>query len=341
VTERGCYATGAQTNGEIWSPPGQLAERLGNKTQEHCTVYNMMRLAEYLYRWTGDAAYADYWERNLWNGVLAQQNPETGMIAYFLPLNAGAVKIWGTPTEDFWCCHGSLVQAHTIYTNNIFYTDADGLVLSQYIPGEMDWGWEGSEVHVRLESDRQLHETHRPRADAYRVHVRADQPGEFALKLRIPWWVDGKAELTVNGEKVESTDPGGFASLRRRWADDVVEVRLPRRLTAEELPGEPETVAFMDGPVVLAGLNPGGEALARTLYPVEKTFRRPHNYVVDGPTLTGDAGKPAALLVPDNEREWIFWQGSYRTVGQPNNMRFVPLHEIRDEVYTVYFPVKK
>ena len=59
------------------------------RTQEHCTVYNMMRLAEYLLRWTGDPAYADYWERNLWNGVLAQQHPDTGMIAYFLPLQPG------------------------------------------------------------------------------------------------------------------------------------------------------------------------------------------------------------------------------------------------------------
>ena len=125
VTERGYYVTGGQTNGEIWSPPGELSSRLGFRTQEHCTVYNMMRLADYLLRWTDDPRYADYWERNLWNGILAQQHPDTGMIAYFLPFYAGAEKVWGTPTEDFWCCHGTLVQAHTIYTNHIWY-DACG-----------------------------------------------------------------------------------------------------------------------------------------------------------------------------------------------------------------------
>ena len=102
VTEHG------QTNGEVWSPPNALSSRLGFHTQEHCTVYNMMRLADTLLRWSDDPHYADYWERNLWNGILAQQHPETGMIAYFLPLYAGAEKVWGTPTEDFWCCHGSL-----------------------------------------------------------------------------------------------------------------------------------------------------------------------------------------------------------------------------------------
>ncbi|HEY3342676.1 MAG TPA: beta-L-arabinofuranosidase domain-containing protein, partial [Anaerolineae bacterium] len=78
VQERGAYCTGGQTCGEIWTPPGELAARLGDKNQEHCTVYNMMRLAQYLLTWTGDVAYADYWERNLYNGILAQQHPQTG-----------------------------------------------------------------------------------------------------------------------------------------------------------------------------------------------------------------------------------------------------------------------
>ena len=92
VTDRGYFATGDQTAGEIWTPPNQLAARLADKNQEHCTVYNMIRLADYLFRWSGDIAYADYIERNLHNGILAQQNPETGMISYFLPLELGALR---------------------------------------------------------------------------------------------------------------------------------------------------------------------------------------------------------------------------------------------------------
>jgi hypothetical protein len=90
VTDREAFCTGGGTDGEIWTPPGELAARLSSKNQEHCTVYNLMRLAEYLYRWTGDPTYADYWERNLYNGILAQQHPATGMVAYFLPLKAGS-----------------------------------------------------------------------------------------------------------------------------------------------------------------------------------------------------------------------------------------------------------
>ena len=135
VEERGMYATGGQTSGEVWSPMGQLRARLGDKNQEHCVVYNMMRLAEYLFHWTGDAKYADYWERNLYNGIFAQgfwkderefqigghpfpednTEEEVTTVAYYLPLMQGAHKHWGSRTEDFWCCHCSLVQANAIH----------------------------------------------------------------------------------------------------------------------------------------------------------------------------------------------------------------------------------
>ena len=53
----------------------------------------------------------------------------------------------------------------------------------------------------------------------------------------------------------------------------------------------------------------------------------------------GDPAQPETLLAPDNEREWVFWQGGYRTRGQARNFRLIPLHEVREQRYTVYFPV--
>ncbi|HBF99982.1 MAG TPA: hypothetical protein DDW87_00200, partial [Firmicutes bacterium] len=139
VTKRGFFCTGGQTSGEVWTPPYAFADRLGDKTQEHCTVYNMMRLAEFLLRWTGELEYADYLERNLYNGILAQQHPETGMVAYFLPLESVGKKIWGTPTEHFWCCHGTLLQAQMSYANIVFYEHDDGLFINQHIPARLSW----------------------------------------------------------------------------------------------------------------------------------------------------------------------------------------------------------
>ena len=29
--------------------------------------------------------------------------------------------VWGTPTDNFWCCHGTLIQAQSQYLNHIVY----------------------------------------------------------------------------------------------------------------------------------------------------------------------------------------------------------------------------
>jgi uncharacterized protein len=326
VIDRGYFATGGQTNGEIWTPPFEFASRLGDKTQEHCTVYNMMRLADYLYRWTGDIGYADYIERNLYNGIMAQQNPETGMIAYFLALEPGARKLWGSETNDFWCCHGSLVQAPTFHTAYVYYENAAGLVVNQYIPTQLAWTRDSVPVSVRQTLDTQAALpgpmtpdglVHRPEHWAIELSVSAEQPVAFALKLRLPWWLADTARIWVNGEAVDvSGGPSSYETLERTWQDDTVRIELPKALTTSPLPDEPERVAFMDGPVVLAGL------------------------CDEERVLVGDPDDPTTILAPHNEREWVVWNHGYRAINQERSLEFKPLHEVVDERYTVYFPVK-
>ncbi|HOK54550.1 MAG TPA: glycoside hydrolase family 127 protein, partial [Armatimonadota bacterium] len=297
---------------------GELSARLGEKTQEHCTVYHMIRLADYLQRWTGDVACADYIERNTYNGILAQQHPETGMVTYFLPLHGGAQKKWGTPTEDFWCCHGTLVQAHVLHNAYVYYEDAEGLVVAQFIPTEAAWKWNGVPVKVLQTIDMQKEQTRRPKNNAFNLTVQAEQPVDFTLKIRLPWWLKGEATITVNGEKqkIESKQ-SSYVSIKRTWKDDKVHVVLPKGLVAEPLPDLPDTVAFVDGPVVLAGL------------------------CDEERTLIGDKSDPETILTPDCERLWGAWQPGYRTINQDRGIRFVPLYSVRDEKYSVYFPVRR
>jgi uncharacterized protein len=317
VTERGYYCSGGQTEGEIWTPPFELAARLGDKNQEHCVVYNMMRLAEYLLRWTGDVAYADYWERNLYNGILAQQHPQTGMITYFLPFEPGAKKTWGTPTEDFWCCHGSLVQAHPMHGSTAYYEDDEGLVACQYIPTTLAWKHGGTAIQIKQEWNAQRGAKHRPTSLAIDMTIDCERPVEFTLKLRLPSWLAGTATLAIN-KRMETIDRANrtLHSIKRRWSHDRLHLELPRSLWTDALPDEQDTVAFMDGPVVLAGLCDGE--------------RRLH----------GDVAHPESLLKPDNEREWGTWLHGYRAAGQERGLRFVPLYEVVDQRYSVYFPVK-
>jgi DUF1680 family protein len=330
VTDRGYFCTGGNNNEECWTPPFAFSARLGPKNQEHCTVYNMMRLADYLFRWTGDVAYADYIERNLYNGILAQQHPRTGMVTYFLPLHAGARKTWGSPTQDFWCCHGTLVQAHTVHNAYVYYEDEHGLTVSQYIPTDGEWTHDGVTVHIAqrfdsettdIQDNRQAHDgpPHRPNRWVIDLAVTCARPVEFTLRLRLPWWLAGQAQIGVNGtpEPVPG-GPSSFHSIRRVWHTDTVRLVFPKALTTSPIPDAPDMVAFMDGPVVLAGLSD----VERVLY--------------------GDVAHPDSLLTPDDEGGRAqAWKPGYRTRGLDRGFRFVPLYEVTDEAYTVYFPVRE
>jgi DUF1680 family protein len=336
VVERGYYATGGQTSGEYWTPPRQLSARLGDKNQEHCSVYNMMRVADYLLRWTGEASYADYWERNLYNGTLAQQNAVTGMVAYFLPMRSGSSKQWGTPTDNFWCCHGTLVQAQSHYLNHVVFGADDGdLVISQYIPSELEFDHQGARVKVALSAADDAPQPGQG-GRQYDLRVVCDPQREFAIKFRLPWWIKGAATLTVNGEeRTVASSPSTYAIVGRMWADETVHLSLPQELTAEPLPDRPNTVAFMEGPVVLAGvLGEGSAHSGKGWSPqlgVETLSELP---------LYGRPEDPAGMLVPDSDREFARWRIGYRTTGQDRNFRLIPLYEIRDEAYAIYFPIE-
>lgn len=340
VTDRGQFATGGQTSGEVWTPKNRQANRLGDQTQEHCVVYNMIRLADYLFRWTGEREYADYIERNIWNGLFAQGHWESraldqcaepyeadrGLIAYYLPLQAGAHKNWGSETEHCWCCHCTLMQAHSRLREWVFYQQEDRLRIAQYQPCRAALRVGGVDVTVeQTETDlggscNQVNETalkgeERPMCWSFDYTVTADQPVELTLEFRLPWWLAEEPVCWKNGKEVSLTSADGWASLRVA-AGDQIRLRLPKKLHCWPLPDEPDTVAFLDGPVVLAGL------------------------VGEERMLFGNPEHPEEFLKPANERVWSLWTQSYRTFNQPSGFYFKPLYQIGKETYTVYFPVR-
>jgi len=324
VHNRESYCTGGQNAGEFWIPPGQLSHFMCGTNQEHCTVYNMIRTADYLFRWTGNIEYADYIERNIYNGILAQQHPNTGMVAYFLPMASGYKKGgergWGSPTMDFWCCHGSLVQAQTRYLEYIYFENNDGLVVSQYIPSALKW--KKNDIQVNLQQDfksSQFSKDYAINRWSMDFKVDTEKPVQFALQFRLPWWLKEKAIIKVNGKAEPVNIINGIYTINRTWNKDEITVEFPAKLYAESLPGTKNKVAFMEGPIVLAGIT-------------DKEL-----------TLKGDISKPESLFTPEYEQEYklVRWkQSHYKTANQQANIRFVPLYEIADENYAIYFQVE-
>ncbi len=320
VEKRGMFATTGNNAGEFWIPSQQFGRFIGNRTQEHCTVYNMIRVAQFLLRWSGDARYAAYIERALYNGVLAQQNPHTGMIAYFLPLQPGAKKIWGSETHDFWCCHGTLVQAQAMYEELIYQRSADGVAITQFIPSRFAFGADGNQIRITQRNDDRaaLANFSTPSADrthfAITLTIAADQSSRWILRIRQPAWATETATVLIDGTSLPLTpSKNGFLEIDRTWsATTTLSVSFPKRLTREPLPGDPQRFALLDGPIVLAAL------------------------ATDEPTLA-----PDSTITPRYEHQYIEardWQTSHFSLRtRQGSFTLKPLYEIADETYCVYF----
>ncbi|MDR1532243.1 MAG: glycoside hydrolase family 127 protein [Clostridiales bacterium] len=342
VTKRGMYATGGQTSGEVWTPLMRQSARLGDQNQEHCVVYNMIRLADYLFKFTKEAQYGDYIERNIVNGVFAQgfYTPrmletrgesvyaETGIVSYYLPLTAGSHKVFSGKTEDFWCCHCTVVQANARLWEYIYYLEKDRLIISQYLPSTLKTELNGASVEISLTAEDPKEDClgvdisasgaqEKPKRDTYTIKLKTSKQADFAVSLRVPWWITGKALCYIDGKEQDTEAENGYFTLRRRWDENQIKVVFPRGLHTWSLADAPDTVAFLDGPAVLAGI------------------------VAEERTLRGDKNAPESMLAPSNERVWGNWTKQYKTINQPNGFYFKPLNEIGEETYTVYFPVEK
>lgn len=340
VTDRGAFVTGGQTQGEIWTPKMKLKARLGDKNQEHCTVYNMIRLAEFLFRQTKDPAYMHYIEYNVQNGIFAQTyGPGDGLLTYFLPMKAGSKKDWAGRRDTFFCCHGTMVQANAAWNRRIYYQDAEKIYVTSYVNSEASFEMNGMPVRLLQRQDmlngsmmtcseNNTKQTvndiasayaNRPDFRKYDFVVKTEKEVSFTLLFRIPDWIKAEATVYVNDEVVEKTSATDkFVSIERAWKDgDKVVLTFPIGLTFVTLPDDETMGAFRYGPDVLAGVT-------------EKER-----------ILKLESERPEDELSADTERQWGDFRTFYRTENQDPGISFVKLNEIGKESYQIYFKVKK
>jgi DUF1680 family protein len=251
VTKERSYVTGGDSDGEHFSPKAHLSQYLSPTTTETCNSYNMLKLTRHLFCWTADEGCADYYERTLYNHILASQNPETGMMVYYLALKTGWSKGektpfgFCTPTDSFWCCTGTGVENHAKYGGSIYFHDGGrGLYVNLFIPSTLDWAERGVVL---------TQETGFPTEPKTRLTFTCKRPVRLALCIRHPFWAAAGFEVRVNGkaQKIQG-GPASYAVINRTWhTGDVVEVALPMTVRTEGFKDDPRRVALMYGPLVL------------------------------------------------------------------------------------------
>jgi DUF1680 family protein len=332
VVNQRSFATGGHGDGEHFFPKLTFVEHLPSaKTMETCCTHNMLRLTRSLYSQDPRAGYFDYFERALYNGILASQDPETGMNTYFQATRPGYVRLYHTPFDSFWCCTGSGIENHARYGESIYAYDGESLTVNLFIPSTLDWRERGLTVTQSGNfPDNNL------------VVLRFDGKRRSKLRLRIrhPAWCSGMTTVWNDEGAVRSEKPGTYLELHGNHIlpGDTLRIHLPMSVRMEPLPNAPDHGALLYGPIVLAarlgreGLAPGSQLIvneresgnmlnaevqiphwSRPLAELAANTTRvnPHDLVF---RVTGFEGGASAELIPwfrlTHERYNLYWRSA-------------------------------
>lgn len=321
------YVIGGHSDDELFFPVNRFAEHLSTVTAETCNTYNMLKLTRHLFGWEPSAQAMDFYERGLFNHILASQDTQTGMMLYFASLKPGHVKIYNTPEDSFWCCTGTGMENHVKYGDSIYFHDGDSLYINLFIASELNWAEKG----LLLRQDTQF-----PQQDSSRLTLRCQKPVRLALKIRYPAWADG-ISIVVNGQSaVVKESAGSYVTLEREWQDgDQIEIRLPMRLHVESLPGQPDTIAFLYGPIVLAGAL-GVENLPELYLSDSNTRATGVNSwpTPSVPVLTGTTADILNRIKPVEGKPLTF---RAEVAGSSASVELIPFYQLHHQRYTVYW----
>ena len=263
VISRYAYSIGGVGTGERFQQPYQQAANInGTENCETCAAYNMLKLTRDLYQYDPEnAAYMDYYERTLYNQILASQSPVVtnsrhNGTTYMLPIGPGSTRSYGSDYNSFTCCHGTGMENHVKYQEAAYYYAGNTMYVNLYLPSSVTWEAKGIRV---------TQETQFP-SDNTKLTVSALEGAAaeaFTMKLRVPYWAE-TFQVKVNGETVmERAEASSYVSLEVK-AGDVIEIYTPYGYRLDTTPDTRDgaTVAsVMYGPWVMVARNSSQEWL--------------------------------------------------------------------------------
>lgn len=305
------YVNGGNSNYESFNRARQFKNALSTNTSETCNTYNMLKLDKHLFTWEPSVALADYYERAVYNHILASQNPETGMLAYYVSLQSGTHKVFSTPYESFWCCVGTGIENHSKYAEDIYFKDATGgLFVNLFIPSVLDW--KDKKVVITQENNF-------PHEANTTFKITTAKAVSIPMHFRCPSWSTKGMQILINGIKQDiESKAGTYVTINRSWKNnDKVELQFDMHLRTEAMPDDESKIAVFYGPVLMAGLlgteKPGVQGV-----PVLVTNNQPVN----------------KWLLRTNEDRLDF---KTIGVGMPQEVSLKPFYSVYDQRYIVYW----
>jgi hypothetical protein len=256
------------------------------------------------------------------------------MFTYMTPLMSGASREFSKPFDHFWCCVGSGIESHAKHGDSIYWEGDDTLFVNLYIPSELQWRSRGATLTL---------ETTYPTGE--NTTLRVTKPGKksrFAVALRIPGWAKD-ATVLLNGKPVEAKRESGYAIVSRRWkAGDALTLTLPLALRIESTTDDPDTIAILRGPVVLAADLGAGESDLTRFAPVlvganvlagfQAVDGAPSHYSVSEKTAKPEALKFAPFFSLHEQRTAVYFRRFTEDRWQAEQVAFIAAQEKQREL---------
>lgn len=331
VVQKHSFANGGNSFKEWFDKPGVEVgpsiddqKALPPTTAETCNTHNMLKLTARLFERAPRADYADYYERALYNHVVASVAPDSGAMTYFTPFRGG----FRTYLNGSFCCMGTGIENTARYNEGIYFRKDDSLWVNLYIPSELTWQEAG--MVLRQEGDI-------TRSDRVRLTMVKLGAIALTLNLRIPAWVAKTVVVKINGKPQNmEARPGSYVSLKRQWkAGDVIDLTLPAGLRLERARDDSSMVSVFHGPVLLAG-ELGKDEMPGCDVGDKDAFLRIAAAQV--PDIVSTSSNPADWLDPLPGETPAF---KMKSAGPADGIVVRPLFDLHHQRYSVYWHLRK
>ena len=179
---------------------------------------------------SGDARYADVFERALYNAVNVGMSLDGALYCYYNPLEfdgkgepnrhtqGGSVR---NPWYAVFCCPPNIARTLGALPGYFYSTSKDGVYVHLYDNSVLNWHLQdGTGLKI-------IQKTNYPWQGRVDFTIDPARPAEFTVHLRIPGWTR-EARVMVDGKPITSgVQPGTYLAVRRHWqAGDKVRLEL-------------------------------------------------------------------------------------------------------------------
>lgn len=326
VVKKHTWINGGNSTGEHFFEENLFESKVSQKGgPESCNSVNMMRLTESLYQTDALPQRIDYYERVLYNHILANYDPEQGMCVYYTPMRPGHYKIYGTKYHSFWCCTGTGFEAPAKFAQMIYAHKDNSLYVNLFIPSMLNWKEKGVQIQQS---------TAFPDENKSVLTLKTLSAQYFNLKIRKPYWAENKDfTVSINGETIETETTNGYITISRKWKnEDKIQISFSPLLKVIPLKNSTRYYAITYGPIVL------GTKINNTNIGKEE-FRYPRKTIGDiiipmseAPVLFGDINSITHNIKRLPTKELMFEYNS----PIKDSVILMPFNRIHFSRYAIY-----